>query len=113
MAWLALRSSHRHATARVQGVAAGMNFKFNTAALLVTRGCSEMKKLSIALGGQVCGSEHRGAHLTANDRAQATALSGLSGIGDLMLTCFGPASRNRSGACPAWLARCALPGGDT
>jgi len=60
------------------GMAEGMGFKLNTAALLVTRGCSEMRKLATTLG------------------AKPQTLSGLSGIGDLMLTCFGPASRNRS-----------------
>ena len=37
-----------------------------------------MKRLAVALG------------------AKEATLAGLSGIGDLMLTCFGPASRNRS-----------------
>lgn len=60
------------------GIASGMGYKMNTAALIVTRGCSEMKKLAMAMG------------------AQAQTLNGLSGIGDLMLTCFGPASRNRT-----------------
>jgi len=60
------------------GMAEGMGFKLNTAALLVTRGCSEMRKLAVTLG------------------AKPATLSGLSGIGDLMLTCFGAASRNRS-----------------
>jgi len=60
------------------GIAEGLGYKLNTAALLVTRGCAEMKKLAIQRGAK----EH--------------TLAGLSGIGDLMLTCFGGASRNRS-----------------
>jgi len=60
------------------GAAEGMGFKLNTAALIITRGCSEMKKLAVALG------------------ARPATVSGLSGIGDLMLTCFGGASRNRT-----------------
>jgi len=60
------------------GVCEGMGFKLNTAAALVTRGCSEIRKLAHAMD------------------ADHSTLNGLSGIGDLMLTCFGPASRNRS-----------------
>ncbi len=60
------------------GSAQGLGFGLNTAAFLVTRGCSEMKKLALARG------------------AKESTLAGLSGIGDLMLTCFGPASRNRT-----------------
>jgi glycerol-3-phosphate dehydrogenase len=51
------------------GIADGMGCKYNTAAMLVTRGCSEMRKLAVALG------------------ARDSTLSGLSGYGDLMLTC--------------------------
>jgi hypothetical protein len=60
------------------GIVEGAGFGYNPTALLVTRGCSEMKRMAVALG------------------AQPATLAGLSGIGDLMLTCFGPASRNRS-----------------
>eukprot|EP00041_Stephanoeca_diplocostata_P016443 m.324016 g.324016 ORF g.324016 m.324016 type:complete len:333 (-) comp20366_c0_seq1:522-1520(-) len=60
------------------GIASGMGFQYNTAAMIITRGCSEMKKLAVALG------------------AKEATLAGLSGIGDLMLTCFGGASRNRT-----------------
>ncbi len=62
----------------LQGAAQGLGFGLNTAAFLVTRGCAEMKKLALARG------------------AKDSTLAGLSGIGDLMLTCFGPASRNRT-----------------
>lgn len=60
------------------GISEGMGFGMNTSALIVTRGCSELKKLAVALG------------------ARSDTVSGLSGIGDLMLTCFGGASRNKS-----------------
>lgn len=60
------------------GIVQGAGYGYNTTALMVTRGCLEMAKLAKALG------------------ARSETLSGLSGIGDLMLTCFGPASRNRS-----------------
>ena len=66
------------------GMAAGMGYGQSTIAGLVTRGCREMSMLSIALGGK------------------AETLSGLSGVGDLMLTCFSSLSRNnRFGACLA------------
>jgi glycerol-3-phosphate dehydrogenase (NAD+) len=60
------------------GIAHGMGLHKNTAALIVTRGCNEMKKLAVKMG------------------ARPSTLAGLSGIGDLMLTCFGGASRNRT-----------------
>jgi len=60
------------------GLSEGIGYSYNTASLVVTRGCAEMKKLAVAKG------------------AKENTLAGLSGIGDLMLTCFGPASRNRT-----------------
>ena len=56
----------------------GMGMGMNALALLVTRGCREMTKLGVAMGAQ----EH--------------TLAGLAGIGDLMLTCLGDASRNKA-----------------
>jgi len=60
------------------GISEGLGLGLNSLAGLVTRGCHEMTKLAIRMGGR---------HET---------VSGLSGIGDLMLTCFGALSRNRS-----------------
>ena len=60
------------------GIAAGLGFGSNTRALLITRGLEEMKRLAEALGG---------------DRE---TLSGLSGMGDLTLTCSSEQSRNMS-----------------
>jgi len=60
------------------GIIEGLGLGVNTMAALVTRGCSEMCKLAVALGGR------------------PETLSGLSGIGDLMLSCFGALSRNKS-----------------
>lgn len=60
------------------GVLEGLGLGYNTTALLVTRAVAEMNTLAVAMGSQ-----------------QAT-LAGLSGVGDLMLTCFGSLSRNRS-----------------
>lgn len=60
------------------GAADGLGFGHNTRAMLITRGLSEMVKLSLARGGQ------------------AITLAGLAGMGDLVLTCTGELSRNRT-----------------
>jgi len=59
------------------GISDGMGFGYNTRAALLTRGLSEMTRLGIKMGGQ------------------AETLGGLSGVGDLILTCTGDLSRNR------------------
>lgn len=59
------------------GVSDGLGYGDNTKAGLVSRALSEMRRLGVACG------------------AQAETFSGLSGIGDLMLTCFSRQSRNR------------------
>ncbi|HEY9721380.1 MAG TPA: NAD(P)H-dependent glycerol-3-phosphate dehydrogenase [Oscillatoriaceae cyanobacterium] len=58
------------------GMAHGLGFGDNTRALLLTRGLTEMARLGVHLG------------------AKPATFSGLSGIGDLMATCFSPLSRN-------------------
>jgi glycerol-3-phosphate dehydrogenase (NAD(P)+) len=60
------------------GVSDGLGFGDNTKAGLVTRALAEMRRLGVACGGQ------------------AETFAGLSGLGDLMLTCFSKQSRNRS-----------------
>ena len=60
------------------GAADGLGFGDNTRAMLITRGLAEMVKLSVARGGQ------------------AITLAGLAGMGDLVLTCCGSLSRNRT-----------------
>lgn len=59
------------------GIADGMGFGHNARAALITRGLAEMTRLGIKLGGR------------------AETLGGLSGAGDLILTCTGDLSRNR------------------
>jgi glycerol-3-phosphate dehydrogenase (NAD(P)+) len=59
------------------GVSDGLGYGDNTKAGLVTRALSEMRRLGVACGAQV------------------ETFSGLSGLGDLMLTCFSKQSRNR------------------
>jgi glycerol-3-phosphate dehydrogenase (NAD(P)+) len=60
------------------GVVAGQGLGLNSAAGLITRGIAEMTRLAVAAGGQ------------------RETLSGLSGVGDLVLTCTGSLSRNRT-----------------
>ena len=60
------------------GVADGLGLGYNTRAALITRGLAEIARLGTALG------------------AQAVTFAGLAGVGDLVLTCTGPLSRNRA-----------------
>jgi len=58
------------------GVCDGLGFGDNSKAALVTRAIAEMRRLGVACG------------------AQAETFSGLSGMGDLIVTCFSSLSRN-------------------
>jgi glycerol-3-phosphate dehydrogenase (NAD(P)+) len=60
------------------GVANGLNLGHNSSAALITRGIAEMTRLAVACGGR------------------RQTLAGLSGVGDLVLTCTGSLSRNRA-----------------
>lgn len=60
------------------GVCAGLGFGHNSVAALITRGLAEMTRLVVACGGK------------------AETMAGLAGLGDLVLTCTGGLSRNRS-----------------
>ncbi|MFJ4831963.1 NAD(P)H-dependent glycerol-3-phosphate dehydrogenase [Streptomyces sp. NPDC088747] len=60
------------------GIATGMSFGDNSAALLITRGLAETTRLATALG------------------AHPATLAGLAGLGDLVATCTSPLSRNRT-----------------
>ncbi|OGR32418.1 MAG: glycerol-3-phosphate dehydrogenase [Desulfuromonadales bacterium GWD2_61_12] len=68
----------KNVIALAAGVADGLGFGYNTRAALITRGLAEMTRLGLALG------------------AQAETFAGLAGMGDLVLTCTGDLSRNRS-----------------
>ncbi len=59
------------------GLADGLGFGSNARCMLITRGLAEIGRLSVAMGGQ------------------ASTLSGLSGMGDTILTCSTDLSRNR------------------
>jgi glycerol-3-phosphate dehydrogenase (NAD(P)+) len=60
------------------GAAAGVGLGYNSAAALITRGIAEITRLAVACGGR------------------RETLAGLSGVGDLVLTCTGSLSRNRT-----------------
>lgn len=68
--------AYKNVIAIAAGVAEGLGLGHNALAGLVTRGLAEMTRLAVAMGGR-----------------QET-LAGLSGLGDLVLTCTGAASRN-------------------
>lgn len=68
----------KNVIALAAGVVKGLNLGHNSAAALITRGIAEITRLAVACGGR------------------RQTLSGLSGIGDLILTCTGELSRNRS-----------------
>jgi glycerol-3-phosphate dehydrogenase (NAD(P)+) len=60
------------------GIADGLQLGFNARAALITRGLAEMTRLGVKLG------------------ADPATFAGLAGVGDLVLTCTGSHSRNRS-----------------
>jgi glycerol-3-phosphate dehydrogenase (NAD(P)+) len=60
------------------GVCHGLGLGSNALAALITRGLAEITRLALAAGGE------------------ARTLSGLAGLGDLLLTCTGALSRNRT-----------------
>jgi len=60
------------------GISDGLGFGYNTRAALITRGLAEMTRLGLTMG------------------ARSSTFAGLAGMGDLVLTCTGDLSRNRS-----------------
>jgi glycerol-3-phosphate dehydrogenase (NAD(P)+) len=68
----------KNVIALAAGVANGLSLGYNSSAALITRGIAEMTRLAIACGGR------------------RQTLAGLSGVGDLVLTCTGSLSRNRA-----------------
>jgi glycerol-3-phosphate dehydrogenase (NAD(P)+) len=60
------------------GVCEGLGLGYNTAAALITRGLAEMTRLAVECG------------------AKRETMAGLAGMGDLVLTCTGGLSRNRT-----------------
>ena len=73
-----LGGSLKNVMAIAAGVADGLGSGLNTTAALITRGLAEMARLAVKMG------------------AQPLTLAGLAGMGDLVLTCTGALSRNRT-----------------
>jgi glycerol-3-phosphate dehydrogenase (NAD(P)+) len=73
-----LAGSLKNVIAIGAGVLEGMGLGSNTTAALITRGLHEMTRLGLALGGRL------------------ETFAGLAGMGDLVLTCTGALSRNRT-----------------
>ncbi len=67
----------KNITAIAAGICDGLGFGTNTKSALITRGLAEIIRLGVRLG------------------AQPDTFTGLSGMGDLITTCFSPHSRNR------------------
>lgn len=72
-----LAGAMKNVIAIAAGACQGLGLGSNTLAALLTRGLAEMARLAVALGGH------------------PETLSGLAGLGDLVLTCHGALSRNR------------------
>ena len=68
----------KNVIALASGITAGLGYGHNTSAAVMTRGLAEITRLGVAMGA---------------DRA---TFSGLAGMGDLVLTCTGSLSRNRT-----------------
>ena len=73
-----LAGAVKNVIAIAAGIVDGLGYGTNTVAALVTRGLAEISRLAVALGGR------------------PDTLSGLAGLGDLVLTCTGALSRNRT-----------------
>jgi glycerol-3-phosphate dehydrogenase (NAD(P)+) len=78
VAGVELGGSLKNVIALAAGVATGLNLGHNSTAALITRGIAEITRLAVACGGR------------------RQTLAGLSGLGDLVLTCTGSLSRNRT-----------------
>ena len=74
----ALGGAAKNVVAIAAGVVMGAGLGENARAALITRGLAEISRLAIAMGGK------------------AETIAGLSGLGDLLLTCTGMSSRNYS-----------------
>jgi glycerol-3-phosphate dehydrogenase (NAD(P)+) len=73
-----LGGSVKNVIAIATGAVRGLGLGLNAVAAIVTRGLAEMTRLAVAMGGRV------------------ETLAGLAGLGDLVLTCTGELSRNRT-----------------
>jgi len=78
VAGVELGGALKNVIALAAGVVNGLDLGYNSAAALITRGIAEITRLAVACGGR------------------RQTLAGLSGIGELVLTCTGSLSRNRT-----------------
>jgi glycerol-3-phosphate dehydrogenase (NAD(P)+) len=78
VAGVELGGALKNVIALSSGIIAGLGLGSNTSAALITRGIAEITRLAVACGGR------------------RQTLAGLAGVGDLVLTCTGSLSRNRS-----------------
>ena len=76
LAGIELGGAIKNVYAIAAGIANGLGLGDNAVAALVTRALAEMTRLGVALGGRI------------------ETFSGLSGVGDLLVTCFSEHSRN-------------------
>lgn len=72
-----LGAALKNVVALASGIADGLGYGDNTKAALITRGIAEIARLGLAMGGRI------------------ETFSGLTGIGDLIVTCASMHSRNR------------------
>ncbi len=77
MLGIELGGSLKNVIALAAGIADGMGYGDNTKAALITRGIAEISRLGVAMGGAI------------------ESFNGLTGIGDLIVTCASVHSRNR------------------
>lgn len=78
MIGIELGGSLKNVIALAAGIADGLGFGDNTKAALMTRGIAEISRLGMKMGGKL------------------ETFSGLSGVGDLFVTCMSKHSRNRN-----------------
>jgi glycerol-3-phosphate dehydrogenase (NAD(P)+) len=78
VAGVELGGALKNVIALSSGVISGLGLGSNSSAALITRGIAEITRLAVACGGR------------------RQTLAGLAGVGDLVLTCTGSLSRNRS-----------------
>jgi len=73
-----LAAALKNIIALAAGIAAGIGYRTNSRAALITRALAEITRLGLAMG------------------ARASTFAGLAGLGDLVLTCSSELSRNRT-----------------
>ncbi len=78
MIGLEISAALKNIVAIAAGISDGLGYGLNSRAALITRGLAEMTRMGVAMG------------------ADPVTFSGLSGLGDLVLTCTGDLSRNRT-----------------